>query len=125
MNDKHYLYKIINNNIILKNKFPCIIDLKWNFLKISENHKKIYISGIPPKAEINKTNYKNTIPNQFIISKIYMESANNVSKIIIYGKLIEELPNKNYIININLLFPKCILKCNLQAYSHYVESNIY
>ena len=84
MNDKHYLYKIINNNIILKNKFPCIIDLKWNFLKISENHKKIYISGIPPKAEINKTNYK----------------------------------NKNYIININLLFPKCILKCNLQAYSH-------
>ena len=91
MNDKHYLYKIINNNIILKNKFPCIIDLKWNFLKISENHKKIYISGIPPKAEINTTNYK----------------------------------NKNYIININLLFPKCILKCNLQAYSHYVESNIY
>jgi hypothetical protein len=93
--------------------------------KNSESNEKIYISGIPPIVEINKTNDKNTIPNQFIISKIYMESANNVSKIIIYGKLIEELPNKNYIININLLFPKCILKCNLQAYSHYVESNIY
>jgi hypothetical protein len=91
MNDKHYLYKIINNNIILKNKFPCIIDLKWNFLKISENHKKIYISGIPPKAEINKTNYKNTIPNQFIISKIYIENSNNARKIIIHGKLIEDL----------------------------------
>ena len=91
MNDKHYLYKIINNNIILKNKFPCIIDLKWNFLKISENHKKIYISGIPPKAEINKTNYKITIPNQFIISKIYIENSNNARKIIIRGKLIEDL----------------------------------
>ena len=125
INDKHYLCKIINKNIILKNKFPCFIDLKCNFLKINENHKKIYISGIPPKVEINKLNYKNTMPNQFIISKIYIESSNNASKIIIHGKLIEDLPNKNYKININLLFPKCNLKCNLQAYSHYVESNIY
>lgn len=125
INDKHYSCETLNINDILKNKFPCLIDFKCNLLHNIKNNTKIYISGIPSKIKIKKKNNdKDTIPNQFIISKIYVKSLNTSTKINLYSKLDNDLPSKIFGLNINLLFPKCILKCNLQPYSHYIESNI-
>ena len=124
INDKLYLCEIFNNNIF-PNKYPSIIKFKCTFPSINEQNKNLYISGMPSKVNTKTINNdKETIPNQFIVSKIYIEILNESSKINLYGKLVEDLPSKNYSMNINLLFPKCTLQCNLQPYSHYVESNI-
>jgi hypothetical protein len=95
INDKQYLCKTVKQNIFHNIKIPHILDLKCVRLKTINIYNKIYISGISQKLNIsNETIDINAIPNQYIISRALVDYNKNNKKIIVIGKLINDLHKK-------------------------------
>ena len=112
-NDVIYL----NNNIPIIGNFKCIKKFFYN------TFNKHFIGGIP-KVEIkNKTN---DFPNQFFISRIIINNdIGNYTRIIIKGKLYENLKKNLNDLIIHAIYPKLDLICNLKNSTNYIQSNIY
>ena len=117
---------VLNNTVIyLNNNIPTIEKFKCKRKKFNDNlSKKNIIGGIPNNRIIYNIN--NNIPNQFFISKIILHTSfNNYSKIIIKGKLLQNLVENINDLNISVVYPKTYLNCSLDVSSNYVQSNIY
>ena len=118
--------KIIKENYNFSRiKYPAILEFNCSHLKYLNNSKKIIISGSPENKDIiNITTNKKIIPYQFIIRRIISENNDNKRKIIIIGKLVDNLENTNYNFLIHFFYPNITLRCYLKPYSKNVLSKI-
>lgn len=126
INDEQYICKVNEKNNSLIKIFPVTQKFICNKKNHFENITKIFVSGIPKILDITQEIIDNNkLPNQFIISRIIHTSLNKKNKIIIIGKLTDDLKEKSYEFSINVLFPDEVLECKLKPYSKYVFSRIY
>ena len=129
MNNKKYLCSLYKKSTIYNNIFAVIKIFKCKFLNSFYNihfNKKIFISGLPRNEGKKGVSIKdNIILNQFIISRTVLEKDGKFEKLIIIGKLVDDLAQDLYYLNLYLLYPKVILKCSLKPYSKYIQSKIY
>ena len=126
INDKNYSCIIKDNNTFSSNKFPIINTFNCNPSDSPINIDKTFISGLPPNVNINLKKHNDIIPNQFIISRIVVENNGTINQIIFIGKYSKDIDNDSTInVNINFLYPKMTLECNLKLRSKYVQSKIY
>lgn len=86
-----------------------------------------------PILDINKININltkcicldDTIPNQFIILKIYNEFINKTNFIIIKGKVFDNLKFDLFNLKILLIYPKKTIKCFIKSTNKIVQAYIY
>ena len=75
---------------------------------------------------LNKCNkFDNSIPYQFIISKIYRDLINETHFIIIKGKFFDDLEYDIYNLTLFLMYPKGSLNCFIKSTSKYIQAYIY
>ena len=118
---KRYLCTLNNTVIYLNNKIPVIENFTCVRANFSGNIINEYLlGGIPTKKIISNTN---NIPNQFFISKIIIDRER--SRIVIKGKLFEDLLKNITDLIIYVVYPKLYLTCYLNNSSKHVQSNIY
>ena len=109
----------LNNNIPIIGKFTCIKTFSNNTIN------KLFIGGIPNYTINKHKKSNNSIPNQFIISKIFIEFIKNYTQIIIKGKLFDNLTKNKNNLEIFSTSPELYLNCNINASSKYIQSTIY
>ena len=118
---------ILNNTVIYMNNNNPVIE-KFNCKRKKYNgniYNKILIGGIP--NIINKNlNKINDIPNQFFLSRIIIDKkCKKFTKIIIKGKLFNDLMKNIVDLIIFVVYPKIYLNCQLKKSSKYVQSDTY
>ena len=124
INNNHYFCNIKERNIS-KFDHPIIKDYKCKLLDYLENKNLTFISGIPKKIALKNQKDNNMIPNQFFISKYFVENIKRKGKVIIIGKLSHDLEGKFYRFYMNVFHPNFVLKCKLKPYSKNVNSKIF
>jgi len=127
INQKYYYCTLEDKYNFLKYKFPVLLEFNCTHLEGIYNYSKIIISGLPLNTDISKkkkTRNKEFIPNQFIIKRIVIENNEQNRKIIIIGKLVDNLENSFYNFSIYCFYPNITLACSLKPYSKYVQSQI-
>ncbi len=121
INATKYMCKLKEDVIYLNTIFPIIKDFKCENNPKSTS-KKINVSGLPSKFWIPPLNNGN-ITNIFIVSRIAKDKY--YKKILIIGRLYDNLEiNLNYF-SIELIYPKITLNCSLPSISKYVQAHIY
>ena len=125
INDKQYICEINDNYIFFVYRFAYIKAFRCNPSNSTQISIKTFVSGIPNNINLNKRILDNNIiPNIFIISRIIFDKEKKGNKILIIGKLAENLKDDIYYFYINIFYPKINLKCYLKPNSNYVQSRI-
>ena len=134
--DKGYSLTIKMNGT----KFICILHEDVIYSKNEQPIFKYFIcnklinsNNNIPAQDINKLNknlnkfncFDDTIPNQFIIYKIYKEVINETKFIIIKGKFFDDLKFDLYNLKIYLIYPKKSIKCYVKSTNKYIQAYIY
>jgi hypothetical protein len=126
INQKYYYCTIEEKYNFVKCKFPVILDFNCTYLEGIYKASKIIISGLPLNGNFSKKTINNEfIPNKFIIKRIVIENNEKNRKIMIIGKLVDNLENTLYNFSIYFFYPNITLKCSLKPYSKYVQSKIF
>lgn len=107
-----------NNGLPILNSFNCNIDN-------SIDNSSLFIIDLPFDCLRRNEKSDNSISNQFIISKIYLDFINRKYFIIIKGKFINDLKINIYNIKVNFLSPNISCFCNIINATKYVQSYIY
>lgn len=116
---------ILNNKVnYLNNNIPIVANFSCKKLFFNYNYHQPLIGGIKFSLFNIKYNLNNTIPNQFMISKIFIENRINHSFILIKGKLYESISKDINDLIIFVTYPKFYLTCNLKKSSKYVQSSM-
>ena len=114
INQKPYYCFLDDSYIFQKIIFPTIKVFNCTYFEQIFNEKRIVISGLPDNIYfMNKTRKNDVIPKKFIIQRITADNDGKSKKIIIIGKLVDNLKNSLYIFSIHFLFPNVTLQCNL------------
>ena len=124
INNKNFICQIIDNFFNEDYIYPIIKTFKCSPIDSSFNYSKIYISGIPNIIS-NESIQNNIIPNIFIINRIIVDINEYNKKLIIIGKLVDDLENFTYNMIITFIYPNISLECIIKPYSKYVQSKIY
>ena len=125
INSTKFFCVLYNNVIYLNNEKPILENFECGKLNHSNNNNEILdINKI--NSNLNKCNHIDvSIPNQFIISKIYREFINKTNFIIIRGKLFDNLKCDIYNLTLFLIYPKESLNCFIKSASNYIQAYIY
>ena len=119
INDNQFICKLKDEIIYLNNIIPIIKDLYCEKSN-KQKTKYIYVSGIPTKFWNSKI-HSNNISNIFIISRIVTENE----RVIIIGKLYDNLDTDLNNLLINFYYPEMTLYCSISSISKYVQAHIY
>ena len=124
INNNNYICRLNHDINYLNNNIPIIAKFSCNKIIYKYYLNESLISGIN-FIDINKIiKLINNIPNQFLISNIFIENMDNSTKVLIKGKLYESLIKDLNDISISITYPKLHLICNLKNSSKDVLSNI-
>ena len=123
--NNHYYICILNNRInYLNNNIPIIANFSCQKLFFNYNFHQTHISGIKFISMNKIENSINYIPNQFVITQIFIENTNNYTAILIKGKLYENLTKDLNNFTIFVTYPKLDLNCYLKNTSKFIQSNM-
>ena len=124
INTKNYIC-ILNSTIIyLDNHIPIIAKFLCKKLFFNYKFKQIPIGGIKYISISKKENFIDFIPNQFTISKIFIEKTLNYTLILIKGILYKSIIKDLSNLTIFVTYPKLNLNCYLKKSSNYIQSNM-
>ena len=124
INKKNYICLLNNKIIYLNNHIPSIAKFLCKKSFFNYKYHQIPIGGIK-YISINKNeNFIDDIPNQFTISKIFIENTLNYTFILIEGILYKSLIKNLSNLSIFVTFPKLYLNCYLKNSSNYIQSNM-
>ena len=124
INKKNYICLLNNKSIYLNNHIPSIAKFLCKKSFFNYKYHQIPIGGIK-YISINKNeNFRDDIPNQFTISKIFIENTLNYTFILIEGILYKSLIKNLSNLSIFVTFPKLYSNCYLKKSSNYIQSNM-
>ena len=124
INKKSYICLLNNKIIYFNNHIPIIA--KFSCKKLFFNYKfhQAPIGGINYLSINKNNNFIDFIPNQFTISKIFIENKLNYTIIFIKGNLCKNLIKDFNNLTIFATYPKLNLTCHLKNSSKYIQSII-
>ena len=127
INNNFYSCKVHKTHHSILDEIPKINKLKCYKTVDFSNKTNIFISGVPTTIDVkNETIYNNNlIPSQFIISRIVVDNENKTNKIIIIGKMVDNLKNDLYNFSLKVLYPKATLDCYFKPNYKTIRSKIY
>ena len=124
MNDTKFFCILYEDVIFSNNEQPILKNFLCNEIININNNPILDINKI--KTNLIKCNsFKDVIPNQFIISKIYEEFINEKKYIIIKGKLSDDLTSDIYNLKIFFIYPKKKAKCFIKTANKSIQAYIY
>ena len=122
INKNNYKCRINETKDYFDYKFPIMKNLTCNIIE-NKNIKKIEISGLSKKwlPEVKD----NIIPNIFYIHRIIVDNYINKNKIVINGKLDENLTSNLSNLTIDFTHPNITLNCFINSTTKFVKAQIY
>lgn len=124
INKKNYICLLNNKIIYLNNHIPIIAKFKCKKLFFNYKVHQIPIGGIKDISINKNENFIDFIPNQFTISKIFIDKSLNYTFILIKGILFKSIIKDLSNLTIFVTYPKINLNCHLKKSSNYIQSNM-